>query len=99
MAKFESMWNFAEIRAGFSSQLGGKRDATLETADQDLIENLDLVAGCATVTLAHQMGAPTRIVQIAGRWNDILQVEQYTRALRPEDFAPYAPVSRLMNGR
>jgi site-specific recombinase XerC len=50
-------------------------------------------------TLAHQMGAPTRMVQIAGRWNDILQVEQYTRALRPEDFAPYAPVSRLMNGR
>jgi hypothetical protein len=26
-------------------------------------------------------------------------VEQYTPALRPEDFAPYAPISRLMNGK
>ncbi len=41
----------SEIRAGFPSQVEGKGDGTLETADQNLIENLDLASGCATVTL------------------------------------------------
>ena len=50
MAKFDLVWNLDEIRA--SPPLNrGKRDKTLETADQNFIENLDLVAGCATVTL------------------------------------------------
>lgn len=49
-------------------------------------------------TIASQMGAPTRLVQIAGRWNDIAQVEQYTRALKLKDFEPYSPVSGVMRG-
>lgn len=49
-------------------------------------------------TIASKLGAPTRLVQIAGRWHDITQVEQYTRALNQEDFAPYSPVSGVMRG-
>lgn len=47
-------------------------------------------------TLSHRFGAPTRIVQVAGRWNDIAQVERYTQALDQADFAKYDPVSHLM---
>jgi integrase/recombinase XerD len=47
-------------------------------------------------TLSHRNGAPSRIVQVAGRWHDLRQVEGYTQALEAEDFAPYDPVSRLM---
>jgi integrase/recombinase XerD len=47
-------------------------------------------------TLAHQNGAPTRIVQVAGRWADIRQVQRYTEALNPSDLAPYSPVNRWM---
>lgn len=35
-------------------------------------------------TLATENGAPTRLVQIAGRWRDIRMVETYTRTLQPE---------------
>lgn len=48
-------------------------------------------------TLSHQIGAPTRIVQVAGRWSDLKMVERYTAALSAEDFAPYSPVSRILN--
>jgi integrase/recombinase XerD len=47
-------------------------------------------------TLSHRFGAPSRIVQVAGRWHDLAQVEGYTQALEAEDFAPYDPVSRIM---
>lgn len=47
-------------------------------------------------TLAHQFGAPTRLVQIAGRWEDINMVTRYTRALTAHDFDPYSVVSALM---
>lgn len=47
-------------------------------------------------TLATLMGAPVRLVQLAGRWDDINQVVHYTRALQAKDFAPYSPVSGLM---
>ena len=47
-------------------------------------------------TLATLMGAPVRLIQLAGRWDDINQVVHYTRALQAKDFAPYSPVSGLM---
>jgi integrase len=47
-------------------------------------------------TLSHRFGAPSRIVQVAGRWKQIQQVEGYTQALEQADFAPYDPVSRIM---
>ena len=47
-------------------------------------------------TLGHRFGASTRLIQVAGRWKDIEQVVQYTRALEAEDFDDFDPVSRLM---
>lgn len=49
-------------------------------------------------TLSHKFGAPSRIVQVAGRWKDLNQVEGYTMALEQSDFADYDPVTRLMRG-
>lgn len=47
-------------------------------------------------TLSSQAGAPTRLVQVAGRWKDIKLVERYTQALKPSDLSPYSPINRLM---
>jgi site-specific recombinase XerD len=47
-------------------------------------------------TLATEYGAPTRLVQVAGRWKDIRMVETYTRVLQPEKIKPYSVVNRLM---
>lgn len=47
-------------------------------------------------TLSSKLGAPSRIVQVAGRWSDLAMVERYTASLSAEDFAPYDPVSRLL---
>jgi site-specific recombinase XerD len=47
-------------------------------------------------TLSSRLGAPSRIVQVAGRWHDLKQVEGYTQALEQADFAQYDPVSRLL---
>jgi site-specific recombinase XerD len=49
-------------------------------------------------TLAIQFGAPTKIVQVAGRWENIDQVEGYTKAIRQRDFTQYMPVHRLLKG-
>ena len=46
-------------------------------------------------TLAIKNGAPTRLVQIAGRWKNIREVERYTRALDAADLEPYSPVGNL----
>ena len=46
-------------------------------------------------TLSTIYGAPSRIVQKAGRWSNIDMVEHYTQDLDPEAIAPYLPVSRL----
>jgi integrase len=48
-------------------------------------------------TMSHQLGAPTRIVQVAGRWSDLQMVERYTQALSVADMAPYSPVSHILN--
>lgn len=47
-------------------------------------------------TLALKRGAPSRLVQIAGRWSSIDMVERYSQALTPEDFSGYFPMDRIM---
>lgn len=47
-------------------------------------------------TLAVEAGAPTRAVQVAGRWKHIKMVELYTRALEAKVLHPYSPVNRIM---
>ncbi|MDR3572886.1 MAG: tyrosine-type recombinase/integrase [Anaerolineaceae bacterium] len=41
-------------------------------------------------------GAPTRLVQVAGRWKSISQVEHYTQALSAKDIEPFSPMNRVM---
>lgn len=48
-------------------------------------------------TLALRSGAPSRLVQVAGRWADIRMVERYSRAIEPDDFRAYFPVSRAFD--
>jgi len=48
-------------------------------------------------TLASLLGAPTRLVQVWGRWDDVRMVERYTAAIKAQDFAPYFPVSNVLN--
>lgn len=50
-------------------------------------------------TMALKGGAPSRLVQVAGRWNSIEQVERYSQALTPEDFDGYSPVHRVLGLR
>jgi integrase len=47
-------------------------------------------------TLALRSGAPTRIVQVAGRWRSLAMVERYTQAIQPEDLDGHFPVAVLM---
>lgn len=47
-------------------------------------------------TLALKTGAPTRIVQAAGRWKSIEMVERYSQAIKPHDMIPFSPVWRIM---
>jgi site-specific recombinase XerD len=47
-------------------------------------------------TLSSRLGAPSRIVQVAGRWSDLKMVEGYTQALEADDFVPYDPVSKML---
>jgi integrase len=47
-------------------------------------------------TLATELGAPSRVVQIAGRWSDIAMVEHYTRALNLSSINPYSPISGIL---
>ncbi len=49
--------------------------------------------GFATITTRN--GAPSRTVQLGGRWSDIRQVERYTRALELQAIQPYLPMHNL----
>lgn len=42
--------------------------------------------------VATRNGAPTRVVQAAGRWRSIDMVERYTRFIEPEDLEEYFPM-------
>lgn len=46
-------------------------------------------------TLATIYGAPTRIVQVAGRWNTLDMVTHYTASLEQNAIEPFLPVSHL----
>lgn len=48
-------------------------------------------------TLSIRNGAPSRIVQIAGRWSSLEMVERYTRRLEIEDMRPYFVVPRVLS--
>jgi site-specific recombinase XerD len=48
-------------------------------------------------TLALKAGAPTRLVQVSGRWKSLQMVERYSRALEPSALAPFSPVNRVMD--
>lgn len=54
----------------------------------------DLRRSCAT--LKTQLGAPTRTVQVGGRWNNLAQVETYTRAISLDDFERYSIVGHVL---
>ena len=47
-------------------------------------------------TLALEGGAPTRIVQEAGRWKSLEMVTLYSRALAAHAIDPYSPVARAV---
>jgi integrase len=46
-------------------------------------------------TLSTIFGAPSRVVQVAGRWSDIEMVERYTREITQSEIEDYLPVQRL----
>jgi integrase/recombinase XerD len=46
-------------------------------------------------TLSTKNGAPSRLVQLAGRWSNIAMVERYTQVLTAEDYEGYYPTSHL----
>ena len=46
-------------------------------------------------TLSTIFGAPSRVVQAAGRWSDLDMVEHYTAAITAEEIRPYLPMARL----
>lgn len=57
----------------------------------------DLRRSFATIALRY--GAPTRLVQVAGGWLNINQLEAYSRDLGLDDFVDnYAPAGRLLAG-
>lgn len=47
-------------------------------------------------TLATIAGAPSRLLQVAGRWSDISMVERYTRSIQSDAFRAYFPVDFIM---
>lgn len=47
-------------------------------------------------TLATRQGAPSRTVQLGGRWSNIAMVERYSRALEIKAMAPYSPANFVM---
>jgi site-specific recombinase XerD len=48
-------------------------------------------------TISSVFGAPSRLVQIGGRWSSIEMVEHYTRALSADSLRPFLPVDNLTN--
>jgi site-specific recombinase XerD len=44
-------------------------------------------------TLSILMGAPSRLVQVAGRWSDLKLVERYTQTITAKAIDPYSPIA------
>lgn len=47
-------------------------------------------------TLSTKAGAPSRLVQVAGRWSNIDMVERYTQSIEASDFDDFFPVRRII---
>jgi len=75
-------------------RMGQKAGLKNSAGEPQRLSPHDLRRTCAT--LASRFGAPSRIVQIALRWNDPKMLELYTQGLTSADFAPYDPVSRML---
>ncbi len=90
--------------------LGGIKRGTPLTTDglRAIFRTIGAAAGLAAFSphdlrrsfahLALRYGAPTRTLQVAGRWDQLLQVETYTREIGLDDFDAYNPVERLLGG-
>lgn len=46
-------------------------------------------------TLSTIFGAPSRVVQVAGRWSSLDMVTHYTESIQADEIRPYLPVSNL----
>lgn len=53
----------------------------------------DMRRGMATISTRNN--APTRIVQVAGRWSDINMVEHYTRTIEAQAIQPHLPMANI----
>lgn len=53
----------------------------------------DMRRGFATISTQH--GAPSRIIQVAGRWSNIDMVERYTRTIEAEAIQPFLPMHNM----
>ncbi len=75
----------------------GLRDIFETLAERAVLEEgfspHDLRRSFTTISL--QNGANTRLVQKAGRWNDIRQVEKYSPKITARDMKPYFPMRHL----
>ena len=47
-------------------------------------------------TISIQAGAPTRVIQVAGRWTNIKMVELYTASIDAKDIEPWFPITVVM---
>jgi len=56
----------------------------------------DLRRTFATLTIT--LGAPTRMVQLWGRWQNIQEVQRYTEALTAQGFERYSPIRAILRG-
>jgi len=57
----------------------------------------DMRRGFATISTRN--GAPSRVVQEAGRWSSIEMVERYTRTIEAEAIQPYLPMHNTVKYR
>lgn len=75
----------AGLRANFACY-GAKLGTIIRLSPHDLRRTMAM--------LLTKNGAPSRLVQKLGGWEDIRQVERYTRNLEPEQIDRYSPVNR-----
>ena len=46
--------------------------------------------------ISTRLGAPARVLQVAGRWRSLEMVERYTASIEAVDFRPYFPLGAVM---
>jgi hypothetical protein len=68
----------------------------IQKLDHKLVGIAKRYAADTFATLSTENGAPTRLVQLAGRWKDIRMVETYTRTLQPEKIKPFSVMNNIM---